>query len=61
MKKNKEDKAPVQSVIVRNGKWMTSDGMCFSTAAKARQHADEIAPDTTPNNEPSSEQLRIDN
>ena len=41
-KKKTEIKAQQPAVIIRNGKWVTADGLCFNTFSKAWNHIREI-------------------
>ena len=41
-KKKTESKAQQPAVIIRNGKWVTADGLCFNTSSKAWNHIREI-------------------
>ena len=43
-KKKIEKEARQTDVTFRDGKWVTSDGLCFNTADKAWRHIAETAP-----------------
>lgn len=50
-KKTKKTETTTQSpaVVLREGKWVTADGLCFNTATKAWKHVQEMeAENTTP-------------
>ena len=50
-KKKAESNSIAQSsaVVLREGKWVTADGLCFNTATKAWKHVQEMeAENTTP-------------
>lgn len=49
------------SVTLREGKWVTSDGLCFNTAAKAWQHINEISEPEETVVEDDSEEPIVDN
>lgn len=40
----KQSKDTVQATVtLQNGKWVTSDGLCYNTADKALKHVEEQA------------------
>ena len=43
-KKTKKTETTTQSpaVVLREGKWVTADGLCFNTATKAWKHVEEL-------------------
>lgn len=50
-KKTNRTKTTAQppAVVLREGKWVTADGLCFNTATKAWNHVREMeAENTTP-------------
>ena len=50
-KKKTENNSIAQppAVVLREGKWVTADGLCFNTATKAWKHVQEMeAENTTP-------------
>lgn len=47
--KKTETTAQPPAVVLREGKWVTADGLCFNTATKAWNHVREMeAENTTP-------------
>ena len=43
-KRNQKTKTITQppAVVLREGKWVTADGLCFNTATKAWKHVQEM-------------------
>ena len=43
-KKTKKTETTTQppAVVLREGKWVTADGLCFNTATKAWKHVEEL-------------------
>lgn len=62
-KKKTENNSIAQppAVVLREGKWVTADGLCFNTATKAWKHTKEIShvaslgSEADPESEPESE------
>jgi hypothetical protein len=50
--KKTETTAQPPAVILREGKWVTADGLCFNTATKAWNHVREMEAENTTPTEP---------
>ena len=49
-----ETTAQPPAVVLREGKWVTADGLCFNTADKAWNHVREMRSETSAPAEPES-------
>lgn len=58
-KKTKKTETTTQppAVILREGKWVTADGLCFNTATKAWNHVREMEAATSTPAEPEQEPI----
>lgn len=54
MARKRQNNTQTPPVTLREGKWVTSDGMCFNTSAKAWKHIEETTAQEPPVEDPSS-------
>lgn len=48
MARKRQNNTQTPPVTLREGKWVTSDGMCFNTSAKAWKHIEETTAQEPP-------------
>ena len=54
--KKTETTAQPPAVVLREGKWVTADGLCFNTCLKAMRHIRELAAKQKPVKQESAKQ-----